>query len=361
MEASNKIKKVMGPRISDEYKREIDLANLKNINRMSTFMSFIESIGMIVCLSSLLRHESIETRVFLQVGFCLLMCAIISFVTKRVLRAKQVNHNALYTAVIIIYIMFICWGMFVSYFHYAAGEQILTFFVVIIVLVAFVYMSPRLGTALTLSSFAIFYLLLYRCDKAVQITEFNYFSFALVCCAGSASKYHRMLNQLKAKEDIRCLNDTLSSAARHDYMTKLKNRLALYEDMEECLGKNIAIVMCDCDKFKFINDEYGHVVGDRVICEIADALKKSFDEKYIYRFGGDEFLIIITEPDENMLFEQVKKEISAISISGLNKPVSCSFGCSNGRAESFDAFGKLLAQADRAMYKNKNSENNLTF
>ncbi|MBE6816186.1 MAG: GGDEF domain-containing protein [Ruminococcaceae bacterium] len=356
MEIVNIIKKAMSPRVSDAYKHEIDLANLKNINRIAIFMSFVESFGMIICLSSLIRQRSTEIRVIFQVGFCLIMCIIISLITRRVLRAKRVNHHALYSAVIFMYTMFICWGMFVSYFHYTAGEQILTFYVVIIVLVAFVYMSPKLGTVLTFSSFAIFFLLLYRYDKAVQITAFNYFSFALVCCVGSVSKYYRMLNQLDAKDNIRRLNETLSSAARQDYMTKLKNRLSLFEDSKECFGREICVVMCDCNKFKFINDEYGHIVGDRVICEIADILRKSFDEKYIYRFGGDEFLLIITEPDEDVIkarIEQVTREIGAISVSDFKEPVTCSFGCCRGNADSFDEFEKLIAEADKTMYKNK--------
>ncbi len=93
--------------------------------------------------------------------------------------------------------------------------------------------------------------------------------------------------------------------AEHDELTGLYNKRSLNRYLEDafenCLlnEKELGILFLDIDYFKQLNDRYGHGKGDEGICAIADILKKCFPEDYVARYGGDEFLVVMTgrEPE----------------------------------------------------------------
>ena len=67
-----------------------------------------------------------------------------------------------------------------------------------------------------------------------------------------------------------------------------------------------SIILCDIDNFKTINDTFGHQVGDECLKELAVELKKSFTEEHVYRFGGDEFVIISNLNEEEIIYRLKK-------------------------------------------------------
>jgi diguanylate cyclase (GGDEF)-like protein len=90
--------------------------------------------------------------------------------------------------------------------------------------------------------------------------------------------------------------------AYHDKLTSLKNRAAFYEQLEQIKveyerdnnDKITAVLFCDLDNFKFVNDSLGHGIGDELLKEVASRLKLCLRKSdYVYRFGGDEFTVII--------------------------------------------------------------------
>lgn len=90
--------------------------------------------------------------------------------------------------------------------------------------------------------------------------------------------------------------------AKHDFLTVLLNRGALQERLEKellrakSLGQKVSYIMLDIDYFKDVNDVYGHDVGDKLLIEIANRLKKCCrPEDLIARLGGDEFAIVVSE------------------------------------------------------------------
>lgn len=108
---------------------------------------------------------------------------------------------------------------------------------------------------------------------------------------------------------IKLKNDELAILAKTDYLTKLKNRNALFEDYnkrEKLNGKKVYFI--DLDDFKFINDNYGHDAGDEVLKVVSKRLNEFAPKSNIYRMGGDEFLLI-TESDEESFGEKLLKII----------------------------------------------------
>jgi diguanylate cyclase (GGDEF)-like protein len=123
----------------------------------------------------------------------------------------------------------------------------------------------------------------------------------------------------------------------------------------------MSLLFLDIDHFKRINDDYGHQVGDRVLREVAKVLTANLRKiDYVFRYGGDEFVVLMTETDSeraSMLAERilaaVKRDVAKISPSRL--PVSVSIGVADCSALSQAEREELLFRADSALYEAKNA------
>ena len=158
------------------------------------------------------------------------------------------------------------------------------------------------------------------------------------------------------KEELR-----LQAQARQDSMTGLLNRASLQEQAEELLelatrmeGKTPAMLIVDIDKFKQINDHYGHLYGDTVIVSMADTLRTVFGEDAaIGRFGGDEFTVFLLHADKDMLEDKILelREAYARDIAETEdgKKVTCSVGASRYGVDG-TTLDEMLKSADSALY-----------
>lgn len=98
--------------------------------------------------------------------------------------------------------------------------------------------------------------------------------------------------------------ETIKYMAFHDQLTGLLNRSALLEDLEDHIniakntGKGFALLSIDLDRFKYLNDTLGHIVGDEILIKVAERLSE-FKHKscQVYRQGGDEFIILLPDTD----------------------------------------------------------------
>ena len=90
----------------------------------------------------------------------------------------------------------------------------------------------------------------------------------------------------------------LNDMAYIDALTGIGNRLALRRDYDAYQGHEVTVLMLDLNDFKLINDTRGHEEGDRVLQEIGKLLSDTFGKEYCYRYGGDEFLAIVPDMEE---------------------------------------------------------------
>lgn len=149
----------------------------------------------------------------------------------------------------------------------------------------------------------------------------------------------------------------LKKKAEHDSLTGLLNRRAL-EDLQTVFrnsGKPVALAVIDVDNFKKVNDEYGHETGDLMLKHVASLLESSFrSSDYVVRFGGDEFIVILTELKyENM--SSIEKKFDRINTALKNPderipPVSVSVGLAFSSKGFTD---DLFSRADQALYHAK--------
>lgn len=150
-------------------------------------------------------------------------------------------------------------------------------------------------------------------------------------------------------------SDTFLDDAHHDRLTKLKNRIGFYHDfskkyikyLEDDCDKPLSMFICDIDKFKLVNDTYGHNAGDQVLEFAAKLLMESCEEgENAYRWGGEEFIILM--PDTNL-------EQAAAKAEKLRKTIE---------ASEFPADGvfikKTMSFGVHEFVKNKSIEDNVS-
>lgn len=157
--------------------------------------------------------------------------------------------------------------------------------------------------------------------------------------------------------------------ATHDPLTGLTNRLLLRDRLQHAINhanrfsKCVAVLFCDLDNFKPINDTYGHSAGDEVLKSVAKRMKSILrKEDTVCRYGGDEFVILIEDLSSFNFLDTVVKKISAISdtavvTEGQRLTIEMSIGVALYPDDAQDA-DQLLKLADGAMYRAKHGGKN---
>lgn len=156
--------------------------------------------------------------------------------------------------------------------------------------------------------------------------------------------------------------EMLQHLAYHDPLTGLPNRLALFElagkELLEAGAERAALLFVDIDNFKYVNDTMGHAFGDRLIHHAGHRLEDIIGERGgIYRFGGDEFIVLLALSREEA--DEVAAEILAsfketVDVDGSLLRISMSIGMSLYPEHGKD-IGELLKYADIAMYQAKSA------
>jgi diguanylate cyclase (GGDEF)-like protein len=173
------------------------------------------------------------------------------------------------------------------------------------------------------------------------------------------------------KKKVKELEEELKRAkeeAKIDYLTKLYNKRALNEFLNLKEGefkrynRNYAIVMFDLDFFKKVNDTYGHEAGDTVLRAFGSILKKhSRDVDIVGRYGGEEFMAILSDTDKDggvLYAQKVRKQVekSKFLYKGKRIPITVSAGVAHRK----DAISleNTIETADKNLYKAKKSGRN---
>lgn len=182
-------------------------------------------------------------------------------------------------------------------------------------------------------------------------------SIFLVSRCGQGQIVHRGRDRRDPRKEKRRLmtpEDITPSDFRRDFYAIAQQQLKV---ANRAKGE-VALLFADMDKFKSINDQWGHQKGDEALVSMADILKHTFRESdLIARISGDEFaLLLIDTPEKNMsiVFNRLQKNIDAFNIhSGGMFNLSLSIGMSVYYHDRPCSVDELLRQADRRMYEQK--------
>ena len=182
----------------------------------------------------------------------------------------------------------------------------------------------------------------------------------------SDEKLKRVIFAIESIDEDRKRQERLRELSEMDMMTKIRNRgsgeAMVRKKMSD--GEKGMFCLLDADKFKSINDNYGHAVGDKVIIAIANALKKTFrDTDIVFRLGGDEFAVFANDVNDeetgkkilNRLFDNIKQ----IDIPELGeRKIQVSVGGTFYPADRNDSFESLYERADGGLYDSKKIDGN---
>lgn len=182
-----------------------------------------------------------------------------------------------------------------------------------------------------------------------------------------ATETHRAESLEHQVEDrtaqLRAALDEVTRLSRIDPLTGLLNRRAFTEHATQALAlaarhhRSCALLMCDLDLFKSVNDTHGHVAGDTVLCAVATAILEVVRETdKVARFGGEEFIVLLSETDSvgvTAVAERIRQIIAALPVSDLVPGMCGAQTVSIGGAE-FPGDGasldELVICADKALY-----------
>ncbi|HSP13195.1 MAG TPA: diguanylate cyclase [Thermoanaerobaculia bacterium] len=173
------------------------------------------------------------------------------------------------------------------------------------------------------------------------------------------AKIRSAARRVEMERRLHLQNEELQTLALTDELTGIANRRALFRAGDEVLtaGRRLSVALFDLDRFKQINDTYGHPTGDRILAEVATAFKAN--TRYgdvIARYGGDEFVLLLpdTEFDEaRQISDRILAKIRQLSwtISDAVLSVNAQYGLA--AATSGTSLPELLTVCDQALYRRK--------
>ena len=356
MKLFNRFIRYMNPSIEPRVLKEMDRQSLRNLHIVSLIVLCLEAASVIPFLTSfsngLDHHDMVSLA---NVSFCILLCAAASIISRKMLRNRDLPHRHFFIFKILFFILFFVWAIFSDYRHFKAGDQMLTFFTVNLVMVCFILFRPWIGTILLSCAYAGLYIFAYTFNGAAGIHPLNYPILALASIVSNAILYHAQIDICSKTIRLTENNEKLQNASRHDGLTGLQNRMALEADAEKMDGRRMTAYMIDINYFKEINDQYGHAAGDAILREVSETLKQLYPGAHYYRYGGDEFLVLTHKAPEN--------NYGSDTYDFRKGPahVLLSIGNAQGNPANYQELFALIAGADQALYVTKQRTHSAEF
>ena len=152
--------------------------------------------------------------------------------------------------------------------------------------------------------------------------------------------------------------------SRTDELTQISNRYGLFDYLEEVEDKsNLVLALFDIDDFKKINDKYGHVTGDYILKKVADIVSSSLSDSFVCRYGGEEFVLVISDDDDHPAYErleELRKSIEKETFEFNNNKINITITIGALKYMRDLPLDKWIERADKRMYNGKKSGKNKT-
>lgn len=219
----------------------------------------------------------------------------------------------------------------------------------------FYLLKPKQALGITAFIVALLGVLLWQ--QLDDILKIQYILSTLITLLFSFAFADRMLHQQKMLKEL-SIKDPLTGAG---------NRRAMEEKLLEITEQNRSnfkhqpsLILIDLDEFKKVNDQYGHSAGDNILRDFANVVLSNLtNEDYLYRFGGEEFVVICENRDQentSILAENLRE---AIDENNFDQDLHITISLGIAEYKPDETGFEWLGRADKAMYKAKDAGRNL--
>lgn len=330
----------------NEYQDEIYKRNCRNIQAFA--LGGILVMAAILFVGSLLSH--LTAFVFEYFIFLVYFIAVYGLV--RLCIKKQVKHilAVYYICVTPVFLGGILLGTVLD-----PKQPAIIIMVLLCVLTLFIIDYPIRIFAVLIIVAVVFVFFSYN-FKSIKIFQTDFWDIVTFLCISIGVNYLTLMDRVES-----AYNYTLvRKKSEIDSLTGLLNRGIGEKRMGDRLKKQIkgAFIIIDIDDFKQFNDDYGHQIGDEVICQVANALTETFlPTDVVWRLGGDEFAVfandLVDEDICNMRLRKLKKSLKGIQTSYPEiLDVGVSIGCTICHEPEI-GFEQLYKLSDVALYEAK--------
>lgn len=167
-------------------------------------------------------------------------------------------------------------------------------------------------------------------------------------------------------EELRTKLEEARDNARRDPLTDLPNRRAFEEAFAAgvAAGERMCVAVCDIDRFKRVNDRFGHAVGDRVLKAVAAALVDGCQGHLVARYGGEEFVVLFTGVERQVALETLERARETVAAKHFrlresDEPLGAvTFSAGLTAAQPGEILGTVFGRADALLYAAKNGGRN---
>jgi len=173
--------------------------------------------------------------------------------------------------------------------------------------------------------------------------------YKFLCAQSTEAQYHQVIYRLMTCDG---LTEAHNRAAFDQVLARELSRAQRYQ-------RPLGLVLLDIDRFKLVNDRFGHMVGDEVLRQLGQRMARAVrQEDFFARYGGEEFAIIVPEGTREtcrLLAERVRQVIAdrPFDVDGAEHTVTCSFGVAELDRENDPTGEALVRSADRLLYEAK--------
>jgi len=173
------------------------------------------------------------------------------------------------------------------------------------------------------------------------------------------AKLRSAARRIEMERKLRLENEELQTLALTDELTGIANRRAMFRAADEILGAGqlLTVVLFDLDHFKQINDTYGHLMGDRILADVAACLKANTRVgDVIARYGGDEFVLLLpatNTAEARQITDRIRDAIAALRWEVAGQPITINVGTGLSTAGTGSSIATLLAESDAKLYDAK--------
>ncbi len=312
-------------------------------NWLQSIAIYAFSVTALLFSSSFLNLSKYHKRLYKITSYLIFLIIVMALLSAYM---GGYHYHVMYSIILVMFVSIYIFAM--ALFSWLRGNRSARFFL----LGAASGLIGAIITALTVLSFIPFTYVTYKANDFGMYIDIILLSLALS---------DRMKITLEKKL-------IAEKAAKTDIITGLFNRRAYYEISEMEYQRLIrhkrilSVMMFDIDHFKHINDNYGHSTGDKVLKSVGSIVKNLIREHdYAFRMGGDEFLVLLPETNDeqaSILAERIRKAIENYTLEENPKLViTASFGIAQ-YTQKDTCIEKLTRRADEALYQAKKAGRN---